>query len=167
MRLAVLVLIAGLVAASLGAAAHDLQKPQGPAILEVVGAIEHRNDGTAALFDQAMLEALEKTAFSTSTPWTDGVVEFEGASVKALLDEVGASGDKIVASALDDYAAAIPMAALIERGAMIAYRMNGAPLPAPYAPLWIVFPYDTDPAVLTEQPFQSYSVWALKRIVAH
>ena len=167
MRLSLAVLIAGLVAASLGAAAHDLAKPRGPVILQVAGAIEHRNDGTAALFDLAMLEALEQATFSTSTPWTDGIVEFEGASVEALLDEVGASGDKIIASALDDYAAAIPIAALIERGAMIAYRMNGAPLPARFAPLWIVFPYDTDPAALTEQPFQSYSVWALKKIVAH
>ncbi len=53
------------------ASAGTLGQPAGAVILSVKGKIAVTNNGDTADFDMAMLEALPRTSFKTSTPWTD------------------------------------------------------------------------------------------------
>jgi hypothetical protein len=47
---------------------------------------------------------------------------------------------------------------------MIAFRMNGAPMSVrDKGPLWIVYPYDSDPRFQTEIIY-SRSIWQLDRL---
>src|SRR5438876_12434426 len=85
------------------AAAASLPEPADKPILTVTGKISVTNKDGTAQFDRAMLEALGEASFSTSTPWYDGPRKFAGVPLAKLLDAVGASGDHIVATALNDY----------------------------------------------------------------
>src|SRR5436190_15343487 len=88
--------------------AASLPAPTDKPILTVTGKITITNKDGTAQFDRAMLEALGETSFSTSTPWYKEPVKFEGVPLAKLLDAVGATGDRIVSVALNDYSAEMP-----------------------------------------------------------
>ena len=86
---------------------ESLPTPSKP-ILTVTGKIAVTNDDGKAVFDRQMIEALGETSFSTSTPWYDGPHKFEGVPLARLLDTIGAAGDRLVVTALNDYVTEIP-----------------------------------------------------------
>src|SRR5919199_952101 len=67
-----------------------LRRPTEPPILTVSGRIRNTNQGDAAAFDRAMLEELGAAGFTTTTPWYDGPVRFDGVPMAALMRAVGA-----------------------------------------------------------------------------
>lgn len=150
------------------AAAQDatLSKPSGEVVLTVSGSITRTNDGTSAAFDRAMLEGMPARSFVTQTQWTEGEQTFEGVPLPELLTAVGAKNPTVVnAVALDGYSVGIPLSDPAAQQAVIAYRLNGQPLPDPgYGPLWVMFPFDSDPA-LKKEPVYSYSIWQLEKLV--
>ena len=121
----------------------DLGRPGTEVILEVTGAVAHRNAPAAAQFDRAMLEALGTTTMRTSTPWTDGILEFRGVLARDLLESVGADGEVVRASALNDYVIDIPIADFSAYPVLLAFEIDGNPLGVrDKGPLWIVYPLD-------------------------
>lgn len=149
-------------------ALDPLPAPSGPVLLTVVGRIALHNtaDGKAE-FDLAMLQALPKSSFATTTIWTDGMQAFEGVSVADLLARLGSDGTEIDAMATNDYEFRFPVSDAIDHGAIIAYAANGALLPdSNKGPLWIVYPYDQDPVLRTER-FMSQSVWGLETMTLY
>jgi hypothetical protein len=143
-------------------ALEPLPSPSGPVILTIDGAIDVSNteDGKAA-FDLAMLEALPRSSFTTTTIWTDGPQTFEGASITDLMARLGSKAGEINAIATNDYEIRFPVSDARDHAGLIAYRANGALLPpGNKGPLWIVFPFDSDPLLQTER-FQSESIWSL------
>ncbi|WP_207481832.1 molybdopterin-dependent oxidoreductase [Arenibaculum pallidiluteum] len=133
-------------------------------MLTVRGMISHRNAGTEAVFDRANLEALGLATIRTSTPWTDGVVEFEGVPLKAVLAAVGGKGKELVATALNDYKANLPMSDAEQYRVLLALRMNGRDLSLrDRGPLWIVYPRDAH-AELRSNSFNVRWVWALSTL---
>lgn len=162
---AVFLLLAGL---SPAAAVEPLPAPTGPVILVLDGKLETHNttDKTAA-FDLAMLQALPKTGFTTTTIWTDGKQNFEGVKIADLLARLGASPTEINALATNDYEIRIPIGDAVDHGAIIAYAQNGAAIPLNNkGPLWIVYPYDQD-SELSNERFLSQSVWSLDHMTLH
>lgn len=143
------------------ATAQSLPVPTGPIILTIDGAIAESNtaDGKA-VFDLAMLEALPAAEFATATPWTEGEQHFVGVPVAGLLARLGTTGSQAHAVATNQYEITFPISDIADHGAIIAYRQNGQLLPSDKGPLWIVFPYDSDP-VLQGDRFQNASVWNL------
>jgi hypothetical protein len=126
-----------------GRTADALPQPSGPVVLEVTGSIRNTNSGGAARFDRQMLEALGPRKLRTSSAWTTGEAEFEGILARDLLDAVGAEGTNVTASALNDYAIAIPLQELRRYPVMLALKMNGEYLKVrDKGPIWIVYPRD-------------------------
>lgn len=116
------------------------------------------------VFDRAALEALPASVIVTSTIWTDGTHEFTGVYLSDLLAAVGAPNSAIRATALNDYGIDIPAEDAAPGAALIAYRMDGQPMSIrEKGPLWIVYPYDTQPKYRTEVIY-SRSIWQLDRI---
>lgn len=147
-----------------GMPAHALDKPRGAVILTVTGAITQTNDGNRAAFDRAMLERLGRASFRTTTPWTDGVMEFEGVPVKAVLDAVGIRGRKLRATAINDYSIELDAAEFDTVPALMAMRMNGTDLRIrDKGPIWIVFPRDDMPSLRNEANHFKW-IWQLKTI---
>ena len=148
----------------LQAASDTLGQPTGKVILTITGQITKFNQGNTAVFDIAMLEGLGMTGFSTATPWFDGVVHFEGVLMAHLLDHVGANGQKVTALALNDYSTDIPLDDFRRYNAILALKRNAAYMPIrDKGPLFIVYPYDSDPA-LKHQRYYSRSAWQVARL---
>jgi hypothetical protein len=151
-------------ATSLSAGAAELPKPKGEVILTMAGTIAAMNNEGRAEFDMDMLQTLPVTTFKTTTTWTEGVNTFTGVSLKALLAAVGAQGTIAKAIALNDYAVEIPVSDAVVDGPIVAYAMDGKPMPVrDKGPLWIVYPYDANAAYRTEAVY-SKSIWQLSRI---
>ncbi len=126
--------------------AQALEEPTGPVLLTIRGAIDYTNDGDAAKFDRQMLLALGTHTLSTSSFWTDGVVEYEGVLAKDVLAAVGAYGTEITATALNDYTVEIPVSDFKKYGVLFALKMNGKTLTArDKGPIWPIYPRDDYP----------------------
>src|SRR6266852_1647123 len=152
-----------LLAANLAGAA-SLPDPADKPILTVTEKISVTNKDGAAQFDRAMLEALGETSFSTSTPWYDGPHKFEGVPLAKLLDADGASGDHVVAPALNDYSTNIPVEDARKVGVILALKRDGAYMPvSDKGPLFIVYPFDRNPE-LKAQVYYKRSAWQVARI---
>ena len=155
---------AAVLLSALPLSADTLPEPDGRVILVVSGKIENTNAGETAQFDRSQLEALAPAVLETSTPWTEGVQRFDGFPVTALLDLVGATGNTLRATAINDYAVTMPVEELVRSKAFVAVRQNGEPMKVrDRGPLWIIFPYDSD-ARLTGDDFLNWSIWQLKSI---
>lgn len=148
----------------LRAMSQDLASPKGEVLLTISGAVVNTNDGFEAKFDRAMLEALEKVEFETTTIWTDGVQTFTGVPLATLMEVVGARGDVLMATAINDYGVEIPRSDWVKGGPIVAYLRNGQEMSVrTKGPLWIVYPYDTNTAYQGEITY-ARSIWQLNRI---
>jgi hypothetical protein len=142
-----------------------LPQPSGKAILTIAGRITTTNEAGTARFDRDMLERLGVSGFQTSTPWYDGLVQFEGVRMDRLMQEVGAAGDTVVAYALNDYSTKIPMADFARYDVILALKRDGEYMPVrDKGPLFIVYPYDSSPE-LKHQRFYSRSAWQVAKLV--
>lgn len=121
-------------------------------------------DGEEHVLHLDDLDAMEQVEFSTSTIWTNGKVVFSGVSVMRLLEAVGAEGNTLRMSALNDYAVEMPVADLEENAPIVATRMNGETMSVrDKGPYWIIYPFDRDPELRTEANY-ARSVWQLKTL---
>lgn len=147
------------------ALAGELPLPVGRPILTIqgkIGAVNH--DGTAR-FDLAMLESLGMMTIETRTPWFDGPVKFEGVPLSRLMSTVEASGKTIVAVALNDYSSEIPIADIARYNVILALKRNGEYMPVrDKGPLFIIYPYDSDPE-LRSQTYYGRSVWQIAKLI--
>ena len=144
--------------------AQEMDVPQGVTILTVSGDISNTNAEGTAIFDLEMLRALPATSFETTTIWTEGVQSFTGVELHTLLETVGANGESLRATAINDYAIEIPLAEVFPGGALVAYENNGSPMSVrDKGPLWVVFPYDSSTDFQKEVVY-SRSIWQLDRI---
>lgn len=145
-------------------AAEGLKDPVESPILVVVGKIAKTNKGQKAVFDRPMLEAMAQQTIKTTTPWYTGTVGFEGVPISSFVKEIGATGDSLVFTALDDYTREIPIDDLVEKGAILALKRNGEYLSvSDKGPLFVVYPYDSSPELKSEK-YYSKSVWQVRRI---
>lgn len=165
LRNLVATLALGLMALAPGAgSAAPLPEPAGRVILDIDGAIGTTNQGQAARFDLAMIDALPQRETVTSTPWYDGQQTFSGPLLRDLLGAVGASGSSLRVVAINDYAVEIPMSDAMDYPVILATRRAGALMPVrDKGPLFVVFPFDEVPALVNELYF-SRSAWQVRRI---
>ena len=162
MRAILILLLTGTLAvaawATPGAA---LEVPAGPVILRITGQITATNTPDAAEFDIAMLERLGGATLVTTTPWTNGPQSFVGVPMETLMDTVGAAGQTLHVTALNDYHAELPIEEFYAYSVLLAYRRNGELMSVrDKGPLWIVYPQDENPAF--GEPGSTYKwVWQL------
>jgi hypothetical protein len=142
----------------------ELPQPQGPVLLKVSGSISQTNHGDEAHFDYAMLTALGMHEIVTHTPWTEGLVRFEGPSGRNLLKAVDAHGSQLMVQALDGYVAEVPVSDFYQHDVILALKKNGERLRVrDRGPIIIVYPFDQKPELLTEQ-IRFRSVWQVASI---
>lgn len=141
-----------------------LAPPTDAVMLTVTGAIGVTNAEGAAVFDLKMLQDIGVTGFATSTTWTTGVVQFDGVSLKALLDRLGVVSGTLKMYAVNDYAVEVPVSDAVEGGPILAYAQDGKQMSVrDKGPLWLVYPFDLDPEYRTEVIY-SRSIWQLVKI---
>jgi hypothetical protein len=147
--------------------ADELAKPSGPVILTLSGSIRNTNAGDKAEFDRAMLEALGTTTRQMATPWTVGEPVFEGVKMTDVLKAVGANGDTVTATALNDYVMDIPLSDFENYPVILALKMNGEYMRIrDKGPLWIIYPHDEHPELDTPATLRKW-VWQLTELYIH
>ena len=120
--------------------------------------------GTVKTYDMERLEAMGVTTIETETIWTEGVQTFTGVPLAELAGELGLHDGVLLASAINDYTVEIPVSDAVQGGPIIAYMANGAAMSVrDKGPLWIVYPYDSNPDYKSELIY-SRSIWQLDRI---
>jgi hypothetical protein len=143
---------------SAGIAAADTGKP----ILTVTGKV---GPAGGVAFDREALEKLGLVSVETTTPWHTGKVKFEGVPLKILMKHVAASGSTLQALALNDYSTEIPIEDFEKYNVILALKRDGEYMPVrDKGPLFVVYPYDSDPE-LKSQKFYSRSAWQVKSLI--
>ena len=149
---------------TLANALEPLPAPTGSPILVVSGNIEVTNSERGAEFDREMLTALGLTTVETTTSWTDGNQVFEGVLARTVLDRVGASGDTVIATALNDFVSPVPMSEIRKYNVLLATTMNGKQMEvSDKGPIWIVYPRNDNPE-LQDSKFNDRWVWQLREL---
>lgn len=119
---------------------------------------------TARDYDLAALEAFAPARFTTSTIWTEAPAEFTGVPLRRILADSGITEGAVLATAINDYAVRIPLDEITDDHPIVAYRVDGRTLSVrDKGPLWIVYPYDSDPDLRSEVVY-SRSIWQLDRL---
>lgn len=118
-------------------------------------------------FDRNELEAMGLVSIKTSTPWNEGVVDFEGVPMQVLLEQAGVAaeaGEAVTVVALNDYSVDVPTADFARFGTILAVKRDGDYMPVDdQGPFFVIYPFDSDPA-LQGQPYYGRAVWQVKEI---
>jgi hypothetical protein len=151
--------------AAIGVAyAASLAAPTERPILTISGKIGVTNKDGTAQFDRSMLEALGMVKVETTTPWHEGKNTFEGVSIDKLMQQVGATGERVVVVALNDYTTDIPIEDFRKFNVILALKRNGEYMSVrDKGPLFIIYPYDSNPD-LKSQTYYARSAWQVARI---
>ena len=161
MRRRLCVVLAGLCLLG-GAQAGD--KPRSAEVLAITGKIEHANDGQRAVLDMAALLALPQHSFKTRTPWFPEAKKFSGPLLMDVLKLVGARGQVVLATALNDYRIELPLDELEAQQPIIALRLDGQPMSVrDKGPLWVMYNFDAKPEIRNER-FHARSIWQLQQL---
>jgi hypothetical protein len=142
-----------------------LDKPTDKVVLTITGHVSIANDGKNAVFSMQMLEKLPQRTVFTKSPWYPAGAEFTGPLLRDVLAAAGAKGDKLTAVALNDYKTEIPFQDTGKHDVILAWLMNGKPMPVrEKGPLFIVYPLDSKPE-LQSQTYYNRSAWQLARLI--
>ncbi|MEP3246771.1 MAG: molybdopterin-dependent oxidoreductase [Sneathiella sp.] len=143
----------------------SLEKPTSAILLEISGNISVFNtDMKKAVFDRSLLRQFKRVTIQTHTPWTDGLTTFEGILIRDILQAVGAQGQTIEATAINDYSVPIPIKDFMNHDVILADTRNGTTMSVrDKGPLWIIYPWDSNPELRTEI-YHSRSIWQLHQI---
>lgn len=135
-----------------------------PAFAEDVPAVTISSAAGSLKLDRNELEAMGLVSIKTTTPWNEGVVDFEGVPIKALLEKANATGPTATVIALNDYSVDIPTADFDEFGVILAVKRNGEYMPVDdQGPFFVIYPFDSNPT-LQGQPYYGRAVWQVKEI---
>jgi len=151
--------------AFVGAAyAASLAMPTERPILTISGKISVTNKDNTAQFDRKMLESMGLVTVETTTPWHEGKMKFEGVSLDKLMKQVGASGQRVVVVALNDYTTEIPIDDFGKFNVILAIKRNGEYMSVrDKGPLFVIYPYDSSPD-LKSQTYYARSAWQVAKI---
>lgn len=114
-------------------------------------------------YDLDALQSLETIVVRTTTTWTEGVQEFVGVPLAALLPDMKGVFD-LRMTAINDYVVTMSSEYLGDRYPIVAYERNGELMTIrDKGPFWLIFPFDEDEAFSTVAML-SRSIWQLVRI---
>jgi hypothetical protein len=82
-----------------------------------------------------------------------------------LMKLVGATGERVMVVALNDYTTEIPMEDFGKFNVILAIKRNGEYMPVrDKGPLFVIYPYDSSPDLKT-QTYYARSAWQVAKII--
>lgn len=97
---------------------------------------------SAAQFDYSRLSGLPQQSVKANFPQEEQghILTFEGPLLVDVMRAAGATGEMVTLTALDGYAIEVPMADLVEKGAVLALKRDGIPFGiGDFGPAHLVF----------------------------
>lgn len=130
--------------------------------LEIV--YEHKGHQHHEVLSPQDLLQLTPQKIRTHTVVTDGSIVFEGVWMRDVLAQVPVRGDKVVATALNDYRIHIPTQDFEDFDVLLAWVADGRLLEAHNkGPFWIIYPRD-DHEELQDIRYDTRWVWQLLQL---
>lgn len=97
----------------------------------------------------------------TVTPWTDGIIEFEGVYLQDLVAEFGENSKNGRARAFNDYQIEFELDDVLSKGGFLAFKRDGQEMSRrDKGPYWIIFPWSDRPELDT-RAVHGLSIWQL------
>jgi hypothetical protein len=135
-----------------------------PALAQTMPTLTVTSPSGIVTYDRSELEAMGMVSIKTSTPWNEGVVDFEGVPFTVLLKKADAEGTLATVIALNDYSVDIPVSDFTDFGPILAIKRNGEYMPVDdQGPFFVIYPFDANP-VLQRQPYHGRAVWQVKAV---
>lgn len=145
--------------------AEELETPKSNVILTVSGSIDKFNTVDKAEFDLAMLLQLKQSIIETKTPWTKGIIRFQGPKLSEVIALLGAKGTEIESIALNGYKIVIPIEDANKYSPILALKINGELMSIrDRGPSWIIYPW-SDNKELQNKKYYTRSIWHLDRLI--
>lgn len=136
----------------------------GTVVLTVTGRVTRPSDGDRAAFDMPALEAMPQHEIVTPTPWYDQPRRFTGPLLRDVLAAAGASGERLRASALNNYRVEIPFDDAKRYDVVVARLLDGKPMSVrEKGPLFVMYPFDRR-RELRNAVYYSRCIWQLRAI---
>lgn len=137
---------------------------QGPAVLHISGRITRRNTPSEAVLDMAMLSSLPQYEIRTPSPWFKDETTFSGPLLQDVLTLVGAQGEQLRITALNDYAVDVPVSDARQYQPILAWKRNGLPMSVrDKGPLFLIYPYKDYPE-LRNDIYYGRAIWQIRSI---
>ncbi|USD67748.1 molybdopterin-dependent oxidoreductase [Vibrio sp. SCSIO 43136] len=122
------------------------------------------NVGSEVEVSLEQIKRLDQVVIDTNTPWTQGMVRFQGPLLKDVLALAQPKGDWLMLRALDQYQASASYSKIIDYQPIVAWKMDGKEMSVrKRGPYWIMFPID-EYEELKAHIFNDYMVWQLYEI---
>lgn len=138
--------------------------PTGDTILTISGNITITNVDDTLAFDMPTLEKLGLVKYTVNDPWLQTKVSYTGILFADLLKYAGAS-DSVTAvqvTALNDYAAEIPISEIQDWPVLLATQADGQHMTIENnGPTRVIFPYDSYSDITAAR---NMSVWNVERL---
>lgn len=116
-----------------------------------------------ATYELSELKSMQEVIVNTTTPWTNGLQEFRGVPLAALLPDMDGAFE-LRLTAVNDYVVTMPSDLMTESIPIVAYERNGALMSVrDKGPFWLIFPFDDNDSFTTDAML-SRSIWQLFRI---
>lgn len=141
-----------------------LPEPTDEVILEISGDLNVSNVDGEAHFDRKMIAALPTQTIVTANHVVSQPTTYQGPVLSQLLDQLGAKGNTVIVTALDDYSAELKRSDLEKYGVLLATHENGKMMTIDdRGPFFIVFPFD-DHQEIRSDLYYNMSVWQISTI---
>lgn len=145
-------------------AESSLPSPSGEVILEVTGNLKLTNVDDEAHFDRAMIKNLESSTIITANHVLSEPATYTGPVLADLLNKLGAEGETVFITALDDYTAELKRSDIEKYRVLLATHENGKMMTIDdRGPFFIVFPFNQHKE-LRRDLYYNMSVWQIKSI---
>ncbi|WP_339949133.1 molybdopterin-dependent oxidoreductase [uncultured Albimonas sp.] len=120
--------------------------PAAASSLDLAVRVNGQGAEQATSISLADLAAMPQTQVRAVTPWTEGVVVFEGVPFADLAARVGVSEGPVALTALNAYQITLDAAQVIASGGVLALKMDGKTMSVrDKGPIWLVFPSEARP----------------------
>ena len=141
-----------------------IPRPNSRPILQVTGKIGVTSDGRTAYLNYEQLKSFPQYSTKIQKPWFDYLRVQSGPLLREVLEFLQASGDTIVAGALDDYSTALPVSDSYEIPVILAIDLGNQPMTVrDMGPVFVTYPLISDPQ-LRKEIYYSRSIWQVKQL---
>lgn len=139
---------------------------QNRAVLTISGTPLSGNPPSVVALNLAQLKALPQVTHTSKTPWYKEPVTFTGPLLRDVLAAAKMQpGLTLKAVALDEYAVTIPWSDAQDFDVVLAHSIDGVALtPRSKGPLFVMYPYDSQPKVLQSVKYYERSIWQLRSL---
>ncbi|WP_319530933.1 molybdopterin-dependent oxidoreductase [uncultured Cohaesibacter sp.] len=143
---------------------QSIAHPKGDVILTITGQISNFNAPGEARFDLDMIKALGTRMLTSRTCCSTSASDWKGVLMRDLLEAVGAKGETLTVTGLDEYQVDVPIDDYRDFDVILAFEENGEELSIrTRGPLRLIYPHDHH-TELHDPKYAARYIWQIRKM---